>query len=102
MLCVSSESFIEVSEEEEDADDFPVIAREERQAAGEETETEAKAEESSTEASAADVKSDEDEADTQSEEKELKEATETPSGSSPAVNEWEHMDMVCISITSIK
>uniref|UniRef100_A0A3B4WFN8 Excision repair cross-complementation group 5 n=1 Tax=Seriola lalandi dorsalis TaxID=1841481 RepID=A0A3B4WFN8_SERLL len=98
--CVSSESFIEVSEEEfkeEDADDSLIIRREKGAPAevqGDGTE------ESLYEAPAADLKSEEEEEEEeddategQNQEKELKEATETESGSTPAVNEWEHLDM---------
>ncbi|XP_022623514.1 DNA repair protein complementing XP-G cells [Seriola dumerili] len=93
----SGESFIEVSEEEfkeEDADDSLVI----RRGKGSPAEVQGDGtEESLAEAPAADLKSEEEEEDDategQNQEKELKEATETESGSTPAVNEWEHLDM---------
>ncbi|XP_071345060.1 DNA excision repair protein ERCC-5 homolog [Trachinotus anak] len=94
----SEESFIEVSEEEfkeEDADDSLVVIREEGSPAEvhrDGTKKEEKPEESSTAAPAAALKLEEDD-DTQKQNEELEEATETESGPTPAVNEWEHLDM---------
>ncbi|XP_040897312.1 DNA repair protein complementing XP-G cells homolog [Toxotes jaculatrix] len=96
----SEESFIEVSEEEfeeEDADDSLVMIREKESPADvheDETKKEENPEESLTEAPVAVLKLQEDD-DKQrpNEEKELKEETETESSSTPAVNEWEHLDV---------
>lgn len=63
------------------------------------TDTEEKPEESLTEAPAAALKSvEEEDKDIQNEESELKEGTETESSSTPAVNEWEHLGVVSISV----
>ena len=89
---------------EEDADDSVVMIGEKvspDEVRTEETKQEEKPEEGLTEAPAAASNSEEEEEDEerQSDEKELKEAAETESSSTPAVNEWEHFDVVCSPIS---
>ena len=92
---------MEVSEEEfkeEDEDDSIVEIQEmERPADVHEDETKKKEEpeESSTEAQAAALESDEERQDEEDERK------EPEASSTPAVNEWDHMDMVGISVIFI-
>lgn len=85
---------------EEDGDDSPVAIRSPDEVREDETKKEEKAEESSTAAAsspAAALKSEEDEdKKTQSEEEELKEGAETGSSPTPAINEWEHFDVVSV------
>ncbi|XP_070787257.1 DNA excision repair protein ERCC-5 homolog [Enoplosus armatus] len=97
----SEESFVEVSEDEfkeEDADDSPVLIREEGapdEVRKDGTKKEENPEEGLTEAPSepdATLKL-EGEDDKKTEEKELKEGTETGSSSTPAINEWEHFDV---------
>lgn len=93
------ESFIEVSEEEQEDEDQLVIrnkgspddVREDGTRKGEKTE------ESSTQASSdseSKEEKEEGERKTQTEEVELKESTEAESSCTPAANEWEHFDVV--------
>ena len=94
---------MEVSEEEfkeEDEDDSIVEIREMERPADvheEETRKKEEPEESSTEAPAAALESDED----KQRQDEEDERIETESSSNPAVNEWDHMDMVGISVIFI-
>lgn len=100
LVRVFSEGFIEVSEDEfkeEDADDSLVVMRgtspAEVQKDG--TKKEEKPEEILTPAAVVRLKEEEEKL-RQNEETELKEEPE--SSSAPAINEWEHMDIVSISV----
>ncbi|XP_041836782.1 DNA repair protein complementing XP-G cells [Melanotaenia boesemani] len=99
----SEESFIEVSEEEikeEDADDS-VVMTEEKSPSGEahkdgmkkEEDSEGSLTNSPSQPATALNSKEEEEADRQNEENEVKEGTDTESRSTPAVNEWDHLDM---------
>lgn len=102
LFCIT-ESFIEVSEEEfneEDKDDQLVMIREKR--SPENVDEDRPEEEKITEESLSDASNsvntkEEDDKIRATEEKELKEQTETESGFTPAVNEWEHLDTVSVA-----
>lgn len=80
---------------EEDADDSDVMIGERGSPDEVRKEEEEKPEKGLAEVLAAASKSEEEEDEKrQTDEKELKEATETESSSTPAINEWEHFDMV--------
>uniref|UniRef100_A0A665TML9 Excision repair cross-complementation group 5 n=1 Tax=Echeneis naucrates TaxID=173247 RepID=A0A665TML9_ECHNA len=104
VLCISSEGFIEVSEEEskeQDADGSPRIAREKRSPVEihrDRTQNQEKPEDGLPEVSAVALKLDKEDHDierhgTENQEEDLKEETETESVSAPTVNEWEHLDV---------
>lgn len=95
------ESFIEVSEEEfkredEDEDQLVMISNEGSpdNIPEDGTKEEEKTETSLPEASSALKLKEEEDKMRQTKEKELKEVTETESSSAPAINEWEHFDVV--------
>lgn len=92
MVCVFSEGFIEVSEDEfkeENAETPPTDVHEDG------AKKEEKPEESMSPVTALRLEEEEDKR-TQSKGTELEEITE--SSSTPATNEWEHLDMVSISV----
>lgn len=99
-LCVFTESFVEVSEEEtieEDEEDSLVVVGEKDEVQENGTEKDGKPERSPAAAPgvpAAALQSEEDEDEEGATEEELKDGTETESQSAPVISEWEHFDTV--------
>lgn len=99
-MCVFPESFVEVSEEEfkqEDEDDQLVMIGKKGspdKVREDGTEKEEETEGGLTEASSGLALKEGEDKKRQTEETELKEGTETESSSTPAINEWEHFNVV--------
>ena len=111
-LFFSLESFIEVSEEElmeEDADDSVVTIGEEspssevrKDGTKEAAESEGRLTEALSHPATALHSEEEEEEESPNGENEMKEGTNTESGPTPAVSEWQHIDMVCISLLKLR
>lgn len=100
LVCVFSEGFIEVSEDEfkEENEDASLVITRKTSPSGvhkDRTKKEEKPEESVTPVTALRLEEEEDKM-RQNEETETEEKTE--SSSTPATNEWGHLDMVSISV----
>lgn len=104
VVCVLSEGFIEVSEDEfkEDEEDASLVVMEEAsptEVHKDATKKEEEPGESVSPTAALRLEEDEDKI-RQNEETELEEETE--SSSAPAINEWEHLDMVSIFVGMVE